>query len=324
MISQYFEIMPYRLNKATGLIDYTEMEHIAELIRPKIIVAGACSYSRLIDYERIRNIADKVGAYVVVDISYISGLMAAKVIPSCFPWTDVVITTTSSLLGPRGAMIFYRKGWRADATEGELMVYDFEEKINAVIFSGMQDGPYNHTLGAISVALKQALTPEFVDYQVQVFRNSARLAADLQQMGYELISGGTDNHLVTVNVHATHALDGARVHRILKLAGIACNTAIVPQDTSNSIPGGICLGTLALTSRGFNEDDIAKVAEYFDRAVCVAIKLKDVENFMEKCSAGPGFDPDVLQLHKEVRRFAASFAANGCDERIRVQENGDS
>lgn len=320
-VSRYFESMPYRLNEETGQIDYDEMERSALLFRPKLIVAGASAYSRLIDYERIRQIADKVGAYVLADMAHISGLVAAEVIPSCFPWADVVTTTThKSLRGPRGAMIFYRKGQRGTTKKGDPIMYDIEEKINFAVFPGLQGGPHNHTIGALSVALKQANTPEFVEYQKQVLKNCARLSTELQRMGYDIVSGGTDNHLVLVNVKSSRGIDGARVERVLELACIASNKNTVPGDTSALNPGGIRMGTPALTSRGFMEDDFAKVAEYFDRAVSIAMKLKGTEQgkkikgFREMCAVGPSVDPELVQLRKEVSEFASSFPTVGFDE----------
>jgi glycine hydroxymethyltransferase len=313
--------MPYRLNSTTGQIDYDEMERSAELFRPKLIVAGASAYSRLIDYERIREIADKVGAYVMADMAHISGLIAAEVIPSCFPYADVVTTTThKSLRGPRGAMIFFRKGKKGETKKGEPIMYDLEEKINFAVFPGLQGGPHNHTIGALAVALKQANTPEFVEYQKQVLKNCARLNSELQSLGYEIVSGGTDNHLVLVNVKSSKGIDGARVERVLELACIASNKNTVPGDTSALNPGGIRMGTPALTSRGFMEEDFAKVAHYFDRAVSIANKLKNTEEgkkmkgFREMCAVGPSVDPELVQLRKEVSEFASSFPTVGFEE----------
>merc|ERR1712071_257886 len=186
MVSRYFESMPYRLDESTGQIDYDEMERSAELFRPKMIVAGASAYSRLIDYERIRKIADKVGAYVLADMAHISGLVATEVIPSCFPWADVVT------------------------------------------------------------------------YQKQVLKNCSAMADKLNELGYTLVSGGTDNHLVLVDMKTSRKIDGARVERVLELACIASNKNTIPGDTSALTPGGICMGAPALTSRGFVESDFEK------------------------------------------------------------------
>lgn len=321
MVSRYFESMPYRLDESTGLIDYDQMEKSAELFRPKLIVAGASAYSRLIDYERIRKIADQVDAYVMADMAHISGLIAAQVIPSCFDYADVVTTTThKSLRGPRGAMIFYRKGQKGVDKKGTPVMYDMEDKINFAVFPGLQGGPHNHTIGALATCLKQAASPEFVQYQKQVLTNASRLADELMSLGYKLVSGGTDNHLVLIDVKASKDIDGARVERILELACIACNKNTVPGDTSALMPGGIRMGTPALTSRGFDEEDFAKVAHFFDRAVKIAIKLKNTEEgkklkgFKELCSVGPSVDPDLVQLRHDVSEFACSFPTVGFDE----------
>lgn len=318
MVSKFFESMPYRLNETTGTIDYDAMANSAELFRPKLIVAGASAYSRLIDYERIREIADSVGAYVLSDMAHISGLVAAKVIPSCFPYSDVVTTTThKSLRGPRGAMIFYRKGQRGTTKKGEPIMYDIEDKINFSVFPGLQGGPHNHTIGALATCLKQVNTPEFVEYQKQVLKNCSSLAKRLNDLGYKLVSGGTDNHLVLVDLKASKGIDGARVERILELACIASNKNTVPGDRSALTPGGIRMGTPALTSRGFKEADFEMVAEFFDRAVSIALKLKNTEQgkklkgFREMCAVGPSVDAELEELRNEVMSFACTFPTVG-------------
>lgn len=320
-VSKYFESMPYRLDEKTGQIDYDAMERSAELFRPKMIIAGASAYSRLIDYERIRKIADKVGAYVLADMAHISGLVAAKVIPSCFPYADVVTTTThKSLRGPRGAMIFYRKGQRGTTKKGEPIMYDIDEKINFAVFPGLQGGPHNHTIGALATCLKQANTPAFVEYQKQVLKNSSAFAAKLNQLGYSLVSGGTDNHLVLVDLKASRKIDGARVERILELACIASNKNTIPGDTSALTPGGIRMGAPALTSRGLVETDFETVAEFFDRAVSIADKLrntdegKKLKGFKKMCEVGPSVHPELEQLRSDVMDFACSFPTVGFTE----------
>lgn len=321
MVSRYFESMPYRLDESTGQIDYDQMAKSAELFRPKLIVAGASAYARLIDYERIRDIADSVGAYVMSDMAHISGLVSAKVIPSCFPYSDVVTTTThKSLRGPRGAMIFYRKGQKGTDKKGNPIMYDLESKINFAVFPGLQGGPHNHTIGALATCLKQANTPEFVEYQKQVLKNSKRMSDELIKLGYNLVSGGTDNHLVLVDLKSSRGIDGARVERVLELACIATNKNTIPGDKSALTPGGIRMGAPALTSRGLEEDDFAKVANFFDRAVSIASKLKatdqgkKLKGFRELCSVGPSVDPDLVQLRADVSEFACSFPTVGFTE----------
>jgi glycine hydroxymethyltransferase len=321
MVSRYFESMPYRLDEKTGTIDYNQMETSADLFRPKMIIAGASAYARLIDYERIRKIADGVGAYVMSDMAHISGLVSAGVVPSPFPYSDVVTTTThKSLRGPRGAMIFYRKGLKGNDKKGNPIMYDLEEKINFSVFPGLQGGPHNHTIGALATCLKQANTPEFVEYQKQVLKNASRLAEELNKLGYSMVSGGTDNHLVLIDVKSSMAIDGARVERVLEMACMATNKNTIPGDTSALMPGGIRMGTPALTSRGFMEEDFAKVANFFDRAVKIAVKLKGTEqggklkSFKAMCSVGPSVDPDLVALRHEVNEFSCSFPTVGFKE----------
>lgn len=321
MVSRYFESMPYQLDPSTGHIDYDQMQKSAELFRPKLIVAGASAYSRLIDYERMREIADSVGAVVMSDMAHISGLVSAGVIPSCFPYSDVVTTTThKSLRGPRGAMIFYRKGQKGVDKKGNPIMYDLEDKINFSVFPGLQGGPHNHTIGALCTCLKLANTPEFVEYQKQVLKNCARLADELTKRGYDLVSGGTDNHLVLVDLKSSRGIDGARAERILELACVATNKNTIPGDKSALNPGGIRMGTPALTSRGFKEEDFAAVAEFFDRAVNIAVELKatdqgkKLKGFREMCKVGPSAHPDLPKLRKEVSEFASSFQTIGFDE----------
>merc|ERR1719246_57259 len=219
MVSKYFESIPYRLDESTGRIDYDECEKFALRILPKILIAGTSAYSRLIDYARMRSIADKSGAYLLADMAHISGLVAGAVVPTPFEFADVVTTTThKSLRGPRGAMIFYRKGQKGIDKKGNPVMYDYEEKVNFSVFPGLQGGPHNHTIGALATCLKQANTAAFVEYQKQVLSNASRLATELTNIGYQLVSGGTDNHLVLVNLKQSGGIDGARVERILEMA----------------------------------------------------------------------------------------------------------
>merc|ERR1712113_39510 len=265
--------------------------------------------------------ADSVGAYVLSDMAHISGLVSASVIPSCFPYADVVTTTThKSLRGPRGAMIFYRKGQKGMDKKGKPIMYDIEDKVNFSVFPGLQGGPHNHTIGALATCLKQDASPDFVEYQKQVLSNTQRMAKELTSLGYQMVSGGTDNHLVLVDLKKSRNIDGARVERILEMACIATNKNTVPGDTSALTPGGIRMGTPALTSRGLLEDDFARVVEFFDRAVNIAIKLKQTDEgkklkgFKAMCAVGPSVDPDLEQLRKDVSEFACSFPTVGFEE----------
>lgn len=329
MISKYFETLPYRLDESTGYINYDQMEELAMLYRPKIIIAGTSAYSRFIDYARMREICDKYNAYLLADMAHISGLVAAKVIPSPFSFADIVTTTThKSLRGPRGAMIFYRKGVRrqnAKTKQDEL--YDLEGPINASVFPGHQGGPHNHTIAALSVALKQAQAPDFRTYAEQVLANSKSLARRLGEpkgkggLGYKLVSGGTDNHLVLVDLKPQE-IDGARVERVLELVGVASNKNTVPGDRSALTPGGLRMGTPAMTTRGFNEDDFARVADIVDRAVTIAIRVNKAarKGAEEKGVKSPGrlkvfqeylgegeHEPEILQLRSEVADWVGTY-----------------
>eukprot|EP01040_Poterioochromonas_malhamensis_P006422 gene6422-6918_t len=316
-VSVFFETFPYRLDESTGLIDYDRMEENARLYRPKLIVAGASAYARLIDYARMRKIADLNNSYLLSDMAHISGLVSAGVIPSPFDHSDIVTTTThKSLRGPRGAMIFYRKGVRGENKKGEKIYYDLESKINFAVFPGAQGGPHNHTISALATALKQAQSPEYKAYQEQVVKNSKHFAEVLKKKGYVLVGGGTDNHLVLINLKKSRDLDGARVERVLELANIAANKNTIPGDVSAMTPGGIRIGTPALTSRGFTEEDFVQVAEFFDRAVNITQQIKSktgpkVKDFKAALEKGANDFPELVQLQKDVVAFARQFPTIG-------------
>ncbi|OLL26913.1 Serine hydroxymethyltransferase, cytosolic [Neolecta irregularis DAH-3] len=286
-VSTYFETMPYRCDTETGLIDYDMLEKTSLLFRPKVIIAGASAYSRLIDYPRMKKIAEACGAYLVSDMAHISGMVAAKTIPSPFEYSDIVTTTThKSLRGPRGALIFFRKGLRKTDNKGNEIMYDLENSINFSVFPSHQGGPHENT--AIAVALGQTMKPEFKEYQEKVVKNAKVLAHSMNELGYRLVSGGTDTHLILIDLRDS-GIDGARVERILELANIAANKNTVPGDKSALIPGGLRLGTPAMTTRGFEGNDFEKVAEFIHRAIEItksvqrksdAKKLKDFKEYL--------------------------------------------
>ena len=328
-ISKYFETLPYRLDESTGLIDYDKLEEMALLYRPKIIVAGASAYSRLIDYKRMREICDKVNAYMLADMAHISGLVAAKVMPGPFPYADIVTTTShKSLRGPRGALIFFRKGVRRQNPKTkEDEMYHLEGPINTSVFPGHQGGPHNHTITALAVALKQAQSPDFHAYQSQVLANAKAFAKRLGDdkgkggLGYSIVSGGTDNHLVLADLKP-HGVDGGRVERVLELVGVAANKNTVPGDRSALVPGGLRMGTPAMTTRGFNEDDFVRVADVVDRAVAIAARVdktvraaaKDkgekspgkLKLFLDHLGNGDN-EPEIVQLRSEVEDWVGTY-----------------
>jgi glycine hydroxymethyltransferase len=326
-VSKYFETVPYRLDEETGTIDYAKLDELAQTYRPKIIVAGASAYSRFIDYKKMKETCEKVNAYLLADMAHVSGLVAAKVIPSPFSYADIVTTTShKSLRGPRGALIFYRKGVRKvnSKTKQEVM-YDLEGPINNSVFPGHQGGPHNHTITALAVALKQAQSPEFRAYQEQVLANAQALAKHLGEpknnggLGYKLVSGGTDNHLVLVDLKP-QAVDGARVERVLELVGVASNKNTVPGDKSAMVPGGLRLGTPAMTTRGFGEDDFVRVADIVGRAVTIAARVdkaarKAAEEKGDKYKlkfffdylGGGEDDAEIVQLRAEVADWVGTY-----------------
>ncbi|KZV46376.1 serine hydroxymethyltransferase, mitochondrial-like [Dorcoceras hygrometricum] len=318
-VSIFFETMPYRLDESTGYIDYDQLEKSAVLFRPKLIVAGASAYARLYDYARIRKVCDKQKAILLADMAHISGLVAGGVIPSPFEYADVVTTTThKSLRGPRGAMIFFRKGVKEINKQGQEIMYDYADKINQAVFPGLQGGPHNHTISALAVALRQAMTPEYRAYQEQVLSNCSKFAETLLEKGYELVSGGTDNHLVLVNLRQK-GIDGSRVEKVLEAVHIAANKNTVPGDVSAMVPGGIRMGTPALTSRGFIEEDFVKVAEFFDAAVKLALKIKadtngtKLKDFVTSMQSN-SHQSSIRKLRLEVEDYAKQFPTIGFEK----------
>eukprot|EP00742_Colponemidia_sp_Colp-10_P001484 GILJ01001594.1.p1 GENE.GILJ01001594.1~~GILJ01001594.1.p1 ORF type:complete len:514 (+),score=79.76 GILJ01001594.1:42-1544(+) len=312
--SIYFESMPYRLNEQTGVVDYDRLEENATLFRPKIIIAGASAYPRDYDYKRMRAICDKVGAYLLADMAHISGLVAADVVADPFEFADIVTTTThKSLRGPRGAMIFYRKGVRSTDKNGKEIPFDLEDRINSAVFPGHQGGPHNHTITGLAVALKMAQTPEFREYQLQVKANAAALGKYMMSKGHKLVSNGTDNHLLLLDLRPL-GLDGARVEKVCELTNIALNKNTVPGDKSALTPGGVRVGAPAMTSRGCVEKDFEKIGELLDRSVKIANdikkeagpKVKDFKDFLDKTEI-----PAVKQLRADVEGFGKSFETVG-------------
>ncbi|KAK3113110.1 Serine hydroxymethyltransferase, cytosolic [Teratosphaeriaceae sp. CCFEE 6253] len=317
-VSTYFETFPYRVNLETGLIDYAELEKNALMYRPKVLVAGTSAYCREIDYKRMREIADKVGCYLMMDMAHISGLVAAGVNASPFPYCDIVTTTThKSLRGPRGAMIFFRRGVRSTTSKAsgkELQtLYDLEGPINFSVFPGHQGGPHNHTITALAVALKQAQTEEFKLYQQQVIKNARQMGKSLQSLGYKLVTDGTDNHMVLLDLKP-QALDGARVEAVLEQVNIACNKNTTPGDKSALTPCGIRIGAPAMTSRGMGEEDFDRIAGYVDRCVRLAKtmqtdlpkdanKLKDFKSAVLKLRE----QGEMKEMKEEIRGWAGTF-----------------
>lgn len=248
MSGKYFHIVPYGVAEGSELIDYDALEKTALECKPKLIVAGASAYPRIIDFPRLGEIAKKVGAYLMVDIAHIAGLVAAGLHPSPVPYADVVTTTThKTLRGPRGGLIMCR-----DA--------EFGQQFNKAIFPGIQGGPLMHVIAAKAVALGEALTDEFKEYQAQVIKNAKALAKGLTDRGFRLVSGGTDNHLLLVDL-TNKNITGKLAQNVLDEVNITANKNTIPfEKLSPFVTSGLRLGSPALTSRGFKEDDMAEVA----------------------------------------------------------------
>ena len=246
---KYFKIIPYGVDKETERIDYDELERLAKEHQPKLIVGGASAYSRIIDFERMAQIAKSVGAYFMVDMAHIAGLVAAGLHPSPVPYADVVTTTThKTLRGPRGGLILCR-----DA--------EFGKQFNKAIFPGIQGGPLMHVIAAKAVAFKEALSDEFKVYQQQVLDNAKALADELVKKGFRIVSGGTDNHLMLVDLRSKN-ITGKEAQFLLDEIGITANRNTIPfEPLSPFVTSGIRLGTPALTTRGLKEKDIREVAD---------------------------------------------------------------
>lgn len=317
--SIFFESMPYKVNPQTGLIDYDKLQQTAQLFKPKLIIAGVSCYPRDLDYKRFREIANENNALLMADMAHVSGLVAARVAPNPFEYCDIVTTTThKTLRGPRAGLIFYRKGVKSVSKTGEKVMYDLEDKIKQAVFPGLQGGPHNNVIAGIAAALKQANTPEFHAYQQQVVKNAKTLAKELQAKGYTCVSGGTDNHLVWVDLRPT-GLNGSRAERVLELMSIACNKNTVPGDKSALNPGGIRLGTPALTTRGLREEHIVTVADFIHKGLTFALEVKAscgpaLKDFKAKLDTDPECQRKLKELRDQVENFALQFFMPGYEK----------
>ncbi|RWS30781.1 Serine hydroxymethyltransferase-like protein [Leptotrombidium deliense] len=317
--SIFFESMGYKLDIKTGLIDYDKLHYLAKLFRPKLIIAGTSAYSRLIDYKKFREVCDDVKAILLADMAHISGLVAAQVIPSPFEFADVVTSTThKTLRGGRSGIIFYRKGVKGQDKNGKDILYDLENKINFSVFPSLQGGPHNHAIASVAVALKEATTENFKQYCQQVLKNSKAMANALIAKGYTLVSGGTDNHLVLLDLRSK-GLDGARLESVMNECNITANKNTCPGDKSALVPGGIRLGAPALTSRNFTETDFETVVDFIDEAVQIALKAKQksgktVKEFKAFLAKDEETRKEMQSLRLKVEAFASKFPMPGKDE----------
>ena len=282
--SRFWRAVQYTVDPETHLIDYDKMRELARAERPKIIVAGATAYPRLFDFKTIGEIAREVGAYFLADLAHIAGLVVGGAHPDPSPYCDVITTTThKTLRGPRGAMILCRE--------------ELASAIDRAVFPALQGGPHNHTTAAIGVALKEAATPQFSDYAHQVVRNSKALAAGLKERGFNLVSGGTDNHLAVIDM-TSKKVWGKAMAQALDKAGIVANYNTIPYDPRRPFsPSGVRIGTPSVTSRGMKEPEMARIAAWFDDVV---VNVKDEDK--------------LAAIAREVAAFCAAFPAPGLPE----------
>merc|ERR1712151_1175833 len=294
--SIYFESLPYKVHPETGLIDFEKLRESALVFRPAMILCGASAYPRVIDWSKFREIADEVGAILMADMAHISGLVATGLHPSPFQHCDVVTTTThKSLRGPRSGMIFFKYS-------DEMP--DIKERIDMAVFPGLQGGPHNHQIGGLAVQLLEVKSDSFKQYSKMVVENAATLGKELIAKGHKLASDGTDNHLVLWDVRP-HGLTGSKLEKVCEVCSISLNRNAVHGDASALSPGGVRIGAPSMTTRGCSEADFAKIADFLDRAVKIALKvqaekgkkLKDFELGLHDCK-------EIATFRKDVESFA--------------------
>jgi len=301
--SVYFESLPYRVHPETGIIDYDELERLAALFKPAMIVAGFSAYPRDLDYERFRKIADDNGSLLLMDMAHISGLVAAGELKSPFDLCDVVTTTThKSLRGPRAGMIFYKRDER-----------NMGGRIDQAVFPALQGGPHEHQIAGVATQLKEVCTPEFKTYAKQVVLNAQALGNHLVSKGYKIASGATENHLVLWDLKPLK-ITGSKFEKTCDAVNITLNKNCVPGDRSAVTPGGVRIGAPALTTRKMVEKDFVKIAQFLDETLQVALaiqaksgpKLKDFVAMLED-------NKDLQSIRKRVNEFATSFPMPGFD-----------
>ena len=270
---KYFNVVPYGVSKETGAIDYDEVEQIALECKPKLIVAGASAYPRTLDFKRFREIADKVGAYLMVDMAHIAGLVAAGEHPNPVPYADVVTTTThKTLRGPRGGMILCKE--------------EFAKAIDKAVFPGTQGGPLMHIIAGKAIALKEAMTEEYKAYQHQIVLNAKAMENTFKKHGINMVSGGTDNHLILLNLLGT-GMTGKELNDLTEQVNITLNKNAIPWDPEKpTVTSGVRIGTPAITTRGFKEADCEKVAELIvkiikEREACFDYVRAEVKKLIE-------------------------------------------
>lgn len=263
--SKYFESLGYGLDK-DGYIDYDNLETMAERFKPKLLICGYSAYPRDLDYVRFREIANKCGAYLLCDMAHFSGLVATQEVNNPFDYCDIVTTTThKTLRGPRAGMIFYKK--------------EYENQINSAVFPGLQGGPHEHQIAGIATQLYSVMKPEFKDYIINVKKNAKKLGELLVEYGYKLITGGTENHLLLIDLK-NMGISGSKVEKICETVNISLNKNSVQGDKSALNPGGVRIGTCCLTTRGLKEKDMYNVAELLDKTIKCAVNIQKKNNIV--------------------------------------------
>jgi glycine hydroxymethyltransferase len=301
--SIYFESLPYKVNPTTGLIDFDELRKSALVFRPQMILCGASAYPRIVDFAKFRAIADEVGALLMADMAHISGLVATGLHPPPFPYADVVTTTThKSLRGPRAGMIFFKY---------QEKYPDIKERIDMAVFPALQGGPHNHQIGALACQLLEVATPEFKEYSKKVVDNSATLAKTLQEKGHKLATDGTDNHLILWDVRP-HGLTGSKLEKVCECASISLNKNTVPGDASALSPGGVRIGTPAMTTRGCTPEDWKSIASFLHRCCEIALAIqKEKGKKLKDFEAGLEGNKDLAALRADVEAWAIKFGYPG-------------
>ncbi len=293
--SIFFESLPYKI-KENGYIDYDKLEELAKDYKPKMIICGASAYPRDLDYKRFREIADINKSYLLCDMAHISGLVAAQEFNDPFEYCDVVTTTThKTLRGPRSGMIFFKK--------------ELEEMINFAVFPGLQGGPHNHQIAGVATQLLEAQQPEFKEYIKQVKKNAKILGEFFIERGYNLVTNGTDNHLILVDLR-NKGISGSKAEFVCEQVDISLNKNSVFGDTSAINPGGVRIGTSALTTRGFKEEDFLKVGELLHKCFELCINVQNVsgKKLVDfKKAIQNDFQHDIVNLRQEVNSFAEKF-----------------
>lgn len=303
---RYFGIVPYELGR-DGLLDYGQLEKLAIREKPKIIVCGFTAYPRIIDFQRFGQIAERAGSYLLADISHIAGLVISGVHPSPVPYAHIVMTTThKTLRGPRGAIIMVTK-------KGLIKDPDLAEKIDKAVFPGLQGGPHDNQTAAIAVALKEASIPAFKKYGAQIVKNSKVLAEELVKLGFKLSSGGTDNHLILIDLRNKN-VNGAIAATALEVAGIVVNKNAVPFDPMPPFyPSGIRLGTPAITTRGVKEKHMAQIATWISETIDEVSNEKLPESkekrvdFMRDFKVRVAKNKKLLKIAQKVKNFTKKF-----------------